>query len=142
MPSAEVKSGVWALRGGVRTACEYRRSTWNGYYKSHCATGAVAANHRARRAPTSSLRCMVGFAVRRALRGMGVKFSLGLFPERLFLNLQNCVFEKLSNYDGLTIVEFHCLRSWVRILATVAENRVATTPSTQFDALGPLAGGS
>ena len=50
-------------------------------YKSHCATGAVAANYRGRRAPTSSLRCMVGFAVRRALRGMGRgdKFSLGLF---------------------------------------------------------------
>ena len=73
----------------------------------------------------------------------GDKFSLGLFSwAPLLLNLQNRVFEKLSNYDGLTTVELHCLRSWVRILATVAENRVATTPSTQFDALGPLAWGS
>ena len=42
-------------------------------------------------------------------RGWGAKFSLLLFSwAHLFLNLQNRVFEKLSNYDSLTIVEFHC----------------------------------
>ena len=31
------------------------------------------------------------------------------------------------------------LQSWIGILATVAENPVATIPNTQVDALGPLA---
>ena len=72
---------------------------------------------------------------------MGLSFLPCFFPERLFFSTSRTVFLRslvimtaLRQWNSTV-----SLQSWIGILATVAENLVATIPSTQFDALGPLA---